>query len=816
MNLKITGTSSHTDLFQSIFAFFLHEKPVYTDTLKQEEDGGLFSAGCFVRACDIPYTDADESVKLCGSFDFLVKEGDRITAYSTASAALKQMIRIHGPSDGMYALIAKDAYAAAAVLDPLGIPYEISERLSDLPEKERFTCIINTECDPDCSLDGFTSLETVMDLNVLPLRTDLMMAAQDRNRKTCGTLEFAVRQALCAYEIMGGKEADEASVSACMKEIYRQKRNIVLIGMPTSGKSTLSALLGRITGRTVYEMDAEAEQRLGTTIRECFAQHGEAYFRALETEIARDFSKGTGCIISCGGGVIKTPETMRWLRYNGRIIRLERELAQLYATGDRPLSANNSDLEKLYEERMPLYRKYADECADNTGKIEDTLRQLLHDADEGDLLPQMFGRPKKAVIAKGRMRFVHARVPSSKSLSQRALIAAALAEGTSQIHYCGHSDDISATMHALEKCGAVFEEKGTVLRVHGIGSSMPAAEETIDCGESGTALRFLIPLYALSGRPVRFRGHGRLMKRPQTVYEDLFAQRNLLFEKDGDILNICGPLKAGVYDVKGNVSSQFISGLLFALPLCEEDSVIHVEAPLESSSYIALTLDVLREAGIEIRREELTFYIKGNQKYHSFDYSVPGDDSQAAVFAALCLLKQVPVQVVNMDHDSSQPDHAMIEIAERFGAKVSETDQGYLFEPGEIKAVNADLSQTPDLGPVLFALAAKAEGTSVFTGTARLRIKESDRTAAMEEELNRLGVRVEVTENSFIVEGKNTIEGGITVQGHNDHRIVMALSVLAAACEKPLCITDASAVNKSWPYFFYDLVSAGVNAKTDE
>lgn len=828
MKLYLDSSDTHADLLQKIHEYLSEEKPALihkADFLNQTECGGLFSAGCFERETEKIIMEADESAIKAGSYDLLVRKETGVRGYSSAYYALLKVLKKYLSYGQKTAAVLGEGSLSKcvyAVLNELGLTFEVFGTAKDIMEtraKKRFGYIINTTMDaydPDqpgvCfDLNRFSSLSCVIDLNPLPFRTEMMLEAEDHGIPAYGGLEFIVTQAAIVRKIITGASFDQDAVNACMDEVYRKRRNIVLIGMPTSGKSTLSFLLGRITKREVTEMDEEAVRRLGMEISECFRLHGEGYFRALETKIAHDLYAAEGRIISCGGGVVKTPATMRFLQYNGIVVRLVRELAQLYASSDRPLSANNDDLKRLYHERMPLYQKYADENADNTGKIEDTLRQLMHFAREGELLPEMFGKEETVIVSKGKTKPVEIRVPSSKSLSQRALIAAALAEGVSTIHYCGHSEDINATMRALEKCGARFEEKGTHLRVYGIGRKTIRANGTIDCAESGTTLRFLIPLLALGDETVTFEGHGRLMQRPQSVYEEIFAKQELLFEKKDSLLRIKGPLRAGIYEVSGNISSQFISGLLFALALCEGDSEIRVQPPLESSSYIALTMHVLALAGIEIRQEGLCFHIKGGQKYHSFAYIVPGDDSQAAVFAALAMLKNVPVQVVNMDHASKQPDHAIVKIAEQFGARVHETESGYLFEPHELQAVNLSLGETPDLGPVLFALAAKARGTTVFTDTARLRMKESDRIASMEEELGRMGVAVRASENSFMVEGRDEIEGGITVSGHNDHRIVMALSVLASACEKPLRINGAHAINKSWPYFFYDLKEAGMD-----
>lgn len=405
-------------------------------------------------------------------------------------------------------------------------------------------------------------------------------------------------------------------------------------------------------------------------------------------------------------------------------------------------------------------------------------------------------------------------IPSSKSLGHRALIAAALAEGTSFLYGLGMSKDIEATMNAMKTFGAVFEQQGDQVTVHGCGGKL-YADTAIDCCESGSTLRFLIPLAALDGTETRFSGQGRLMKRPLDVYEKIFAEQNLPFEQSEEGVRLCGPLKAGVYTVDGNISSQFISGLLFALPLLDGDSEIRIKEPFESASYVTLTLETLKAAGIRIGQEGLTFRVPGNQTYRPVRLTVDGDDSQAAFFAGLALTARIPVSVHGISHESKQPDHVIFSLLKDFGARISETEDGYLVCPEEIKAIHADLSDCPDLGPVLFALAGTAEGTSVFTGCGRLRIKESDRIAAMQEELAKLGVRLEAEDDTVYVTGTESIQGGVTLDGHNDHRIVMALSVLAACAQKPVSIEGAQAVNKSYPGFFSDLEKTGMEVTYD-
>ena len=402
-------------------------------------------------------------------------------------------------------------------------------------------------------------------------------------------------------------------------------------------------------------------------------------------------------------------------------------------------------------------------------------------------------------------------LPSSKSLSHRALITAALATGVSKIDDVAISKDIEATMRAMSALGASFTVNGNTITAKGAGSLLKS-DGVVDCGESGSTLRFLIPLFALLEKETVFTGHGKLMERPQSVYEELFEKQGLQFEKDGSFLKLKGPLHGGYFSLPGDVSSQFFSGLLFALPLCKEDSVIEILAPFESSSYVNLTIEALRKAGVQATLKDDILHIPGNQTYHSFETTVEGDDSQMAFYAEMALIHQAEVEVGNVSHDSMQGDHIIIDFACQSGAKVIETEKGYLFAGGHGKAITADLSNCPDLGPALFALATQLEGTSVFTGCGRLRIKESDRIACMEEELRKLGCDISSKGDRVTVKGKTELNRNVILHGHNDHRIVMALAVLASISDGCI-IEDGQAVSKSYPHFFDDFRACGMECE---
>lgn len=416
----------------------------------------------------------------------------------------------------------------------------------------------------------------------------------------------------------------------------------------------------------------------------------------------------------------------------------------------------------------------------------------------------------KKVIVPSRIHDAEIVLPSSKSLSHRALICAALADGMSVIHSLSESEDIQATISLLQHAGACFEQKGKDLIVHGI-SKMNYDGSLLDCGESGSTLRFLIPLFSLLDQPAVFSGHGRLMARPQNVYADLYREQGIVFEQKSDRIMVRGPLSSGTYQIRGDVSSQFISGLLFALPLLADDSDLEILPLFESASYVGLTIQALQRSGIRIDQTDLHFHIPGKQKYQPIDCTVEGDDSQLAFFAEAALIQHVPLDLLNLDHASKQGDHVIIRIAESMGGTVKEIPGGYRIS-GQIgrTAGKIDLADCPDLGPALFAMASQCHGRTVFMHCARLRMKESDRIACMEEEMKKLGCDISSDADTVTVLGQTKVTGSCTVQGHQDHRIVMALAVLASIADGPVTIEGAEAVRKSYPDFFADLAETGV------
>lgn len=407
-------------------------------------------------------------------------------------------------------------------------------------------------------------------------------------------------------------------------------------------------------------------------------------------------------------------------------------------------------------------------------------------------------------------------IPPSKSMAHRAIICAALAKGISRIDNIAYSQDILTTIDGMRALGAEIVKHDDFLEVTGIGDITDCNKQEIFCNESGSTLRFFIPLFSLCGKRITFSGQGRLMERPQSVYEKIFKEQHLFFEHKDGTISIEGSLKSGEFVLDGDVSSQFISGLLFALPLCDKASTITIKEPFESRSYVDLTMQMLAHFGIEVEYSDAnTIYIKGNQEYHSGCYSVEGDYSQLAFFACLAALNH-DLEVCGVHHNSRQGDKAIMKILKEAQVACKEIVNGYAICKSKPCGIVIDLADCPDLGPILCVLAAFAKGSTHIKNAGRLRIKESDRIAAMECELKKLGVDIHSDDNNIYIEGKDTYKGGVIFNAHNDHRIVMSLAVAAALCENPCTIQGAEAVRKSYPQFFEDLMRVGIEVERYE
>lgn len=386
--------------------------------------------------------------------------------------------------------------------------------------------------------------------------------------------------------------------------------------------------------------------------------------------------------------------------------------------------------------------------------------------------------------------------PPSKSMAHRMLMGAGLSEGISVIQNIDLSEDIKATLGILEALGSEYAIEGRTVTMKGIGGKKIEVSRVLDTKESGSTLRFFIPILLSGGGKSKLTGAKSLFSRPLGIYEEICKEQGIFFQKTEDSLEIDGQLKATHYKVPGNISSQFITGLLYALPLLKGDSVLEVIPPVESKAYIEMTLEALEAYGIQVDRKENTYYIAGDQKYHAVNGMVEGDYSNAAFLDAFNLIGG-HVQVEGLKEDSLQGD------------KIYHSYYQALLSDNPVM----DLAECPDLGPILIGMAA-ANGGAIFRGTRRLKIKESDRGTVMAEELKKFGIRVEVLENQIVVYPGRLQEPKEILDSHNDHRIAMTLATLCTLTGGT--IDGCMAVNKSFPGYYDTIQKLGIQVKIED
>ncbi len=406
------------------------------------------------------------------------------------------------------------------------------------------------------------------------------------------------------------------------------------------------------------------------------------------------------------------------------------------------------------------------------------------------------------------------KVPPSKSFAHRAVISAFLAGEECKISNIAPSEDILATLSCIKALGAdvAFDEDKAVAIISKKRPN-PSKKLCLDCRESGSTLRFFIPIALCFGEDVEFTGAGRLMKRPLKPYFDIFDKMGITYKQKAAKLQIKGKLTSGCFHIDGSVSSQFVTGLLFALPCLEGDSCIIIDGELSSKAYIDITLDVLKKYGIKIENKNYsTFIIKGNQKYKKRNYTVEGDFSQAAFFLVAGAIG-CDVTCAGLCENSLQGDKKILEIIEEAGACIEKygTTKFRAVATSAMHGITVDADEIPDLVPILAVLFAFCKGESKIVNAGRLRIKESDRLAAITSVLTKMGAIIEEGEDFLIISGKQVLNGA-EVSSYNDHRIAMATAIAACRCEGDVLINGAEkSVKKSYPDFFNAYKKLGGN-----
>ena len=395
--------------------------------------------------------------------------------------------------------------------------------------------------------------------------------------------------------------------------------------------------------------------------------------------------------------------------------------------------------------------------------------------------------------------------PASKSEAHRRMICAGLTKGATTLNGFMDSADMAATARCLKALGASLCREEDSLTITGYAKK-PCKLPVLDCGESGSTLRFFVPIALALTKGGVFRMHGRLGQRPMDVYRDLFVPRGVRWRMgvgcDGAAeLTVRGELEAGHYVMPGNVSSQFVSGLMFALPLLEEDSTLTVQPPVESASYINMTVEALTQSGIQLEEiAPFSWRIPGNQQYKAQDGALAGDYSQAAVLLCAAALGH-DVTVTGLAPITTQGDRAVLKHLEALGAKVQEDGSGVSVRADSLHGASLDMSDCPDIAPILALVCQLTQGESRLNGCGRLRLKECDRLAATVETLNLLGGKAQAEGDAIVITGVEKLRGDVTLPDNNDHRMVMLGAVAASVADMPVTVTGVEALNKSWPEF---------------
>lgn len=378
--------------------------------------------------------------------------------------------------------------------------------------------------------------------------------------------------------------------------------------------------------------------------------------------------------------------------------------------------------------------------------------------------------------------------PPSKSAAHRAILCAALSSGESKISKLSYSDDILATLSAVSVLGAKITTTEDCVEITGICKAQELNNIEICCNESGSTLRFIIPIALALGGSFSVSGKGRLMERPLDDYFKIFDKEGISYTKKDDTLYLSGKLQGGKYELAGDVSSQYITGLLIGLSMLSVDSEIFITTPLESAPYVEMTIEMMSKFGIQIEKSSdlRHFKIKGNQEYRATDYRVEGDYSQAAFFYVANALG-CDIDILNITEKSHQGDKEILNIIDTMRKSDAER--------------TIDVSQIPDLVPIITVLATQTTGITHIVGAKRLRIKESDRLSAISTELKKLGAKIEEKEDSLTVFGKTELYGG-EVDAHNDHRIAMSLAIASTVSKGEIKLTGYNSVRKSYPDFW--------------
>ncbi|MBI2444805.1 3-phosphoshikimate 1-carboxyvinyltransferase [Candidatus Micrarchaeota archaeon] len=601
--------------------------------------------------------------------------------------------------------------------------------------------------------------------------------------------------------------------------------NILLVGFMGSGKTTVGKALAESRQMAFLDLDAELENQEGKTISTIFQEQGESVFREKESALLKKWAEQQldNTVISTGGGIVLSDVNVQLIRKMGRTVWLDVSAEEAHRRigmqDHRPLLQTENPKEKMLqlldsrkglyaqaEIRIPVDGKEVPQIVD---EINEQLRQTSKTALRERVLSAIGQLEGKTLRIEPSALQGSVKVPASKSITHRALICAALAQKPCRVANVLISDDTLATAAALKVLGATFSGDQVD------GSGLFKTGGTLYCGESGSTLRFLLPLACLGQTKNALTGTGRLLQRPIQPLADALQQLGGRVQTtDGlaPITTLPG-LAGGNCTLPGDVSSQFVSGLLMALPLCAKPSRIQLTGALESAPYVELTLEVMAHFDVKVKTErdpqgKPTAFEVQPQAYQARDFAVPSDWSSAAFWlVAGSIGKSITIESIAPD---SQADAAIVPLLQKMGGKLTIQAGRAKAEKSALSGIEVDVSQCPDLVPILAMAGCFASGTTRLYNAARLRLKESDRLAAVASELRKMGARIEEKPDELIIQ-QSPLKGA-ALQSHEDHRIAMALSIAAANAEGPSVIDGADCVAKSYPAFYHDFRALGGKA----
>ena len=617
--------------------------------------------------------------------------------------------------------------------------------------------------------------------------------------------------------------------------------NILLIGIMGSGKTTVGKSLAASRQMAFVDLDAELESQEGKNIAQIFQEQGETVFREKESALLQKWAEQQldNTVISTGGGIVLSDVNVQLIKKMGRTVWLDVSAEEAHGRTqhepNRPL-LNHPEravvIQRLIENRRPLYEqaevhikvdgKAVEQIVD---EINEQLRMTAKSALRDRVLSAIGQLEGKTIRIEPSALQGSLKVPASKSITHRALICAALSGKSCRISNALISDDTMATAAALRVLGARFD--GETVN----GSGLFKTGGTLFCGESGSTLRFLLPLACLGQTKNALTGTGRLLQRPIQPLADALQQLGAHVQTTDGLAPVTTMpgLTGGTCTLPGNVSSQFVSGLLMALPLCQKASRIQLSGPLQSAPYVDLTIEVMAHFGVQVGVEknqtnQATAFTVEPQAYQARDFAVPSDWSSAAFWlAAGAIGGDIRVENVEMAYSTeqiekysmtletairpqTQADYAIADILQKMGAGII-SGNGVRVQKTTLHGIDIDVSQCPDLVPIIAVLGCFAEGRTRIHNAARLRLKESDRISAMATELKKMGAVIEEKPDELIIQ-KSPLSGA-TLDSHDDHRIAMALSIAAANANGPSVIDNADCVAKSYPSFYHDFRALG-------